>query len=122
MGNADGTLMSNASSTCAPHNPANTAAGCRDLTVSDSKKSTGWIKTGNYLRQQRRFTLPCISNITVVLSMRPVVIHRLKSNLLRLPMLAEQIVRIVLPRRTVLIVKRFRILQIGIPIIVRAYC
>ncbi|WP_421224977.1 pilus assembly protein [Aeromonas jandaei] len=32
---ADGTLMANANISCAPHNPFNTAAGCRDLTTSN---------------------------------------------------------------------------------------
>ena len=32
---ADGTLMANASISCAPHNPFNTAAGCRDLTKNN---------------------------------------------------------------------------------------
>ncbi|MCF5907525.1 pilus assembly protein [Aeromonas veronii] len=33
--NADGSLMANAKVTCAPHNPFNTAAGCRDLTQTN---------------------------------------------------------------------------------------
>ncbi len=36
---ADGTLMANASISCAPHNPFNTAAGCRDLTKNNRSKS-----------------------------------------------------------------------------------
>lgn len=32
---ADGTLMANASKSCAPHNPFNTTAGCRDLTKNN---------------------------------------------------------------------------------------
>lgn len=46
---ADGTLMANASITCAPHNPFNTTAGCRDLTKSNRSKSlryyTGFSST-----------------------------------------------------------------------------
>ncbi|MFQ2367809.1 pilus assembly protein [Aeromonas enteropelogenes] len=34
---ADGSLMDNASITCAPHNPFNTNAGCRDLTISNTE-------------------------------------------------------------------------------------
>lgn len=36
---ADGTLMANASISCAPHNPFNTAAGCRDLTKNNRSRS-----------------------------------------------------------------------------------
>lgn len=35
--NADGSLMSNADPTCAYHNPYNTAAGCRNLTVNNTQ-------------------------------------------------------------------------------------
>ena len=41
--NADGSLMSNADSTCAYHNPYNTAAGCRNLTVSNTQ-TANWLK------------------------------------------------------------------------------
>ncbi|MFQ2269343.1 pilus assembly protein [Aeromonas enteropelogenes] len=34
---ADGSLMDNASIKCAPHNPFNTNAGCRDLTISNTE-------------------------------------------------------------------------------------
>ncbi|WP_421228298.1 pilus assembly protein [Aeromonas enteropelogenes] len=34
---ADGSLMDNVSITCAPHNPFNTNAGCRDLTISNTE-------------------------------------------------------------------------------------
>ena len=34
---ADGSMMSNASITCAPHNPADTAKGCRNLTVNNTQ-------------------------------------------------------------------------------------
>lgn len=42
--NSDGSLMANASPTCAPHNPFNTAKGCRDLT-QDNTQSAFWLKT-----------------------------------------------------------------------------
>jgi len=42
--NEDGTLMNNASPTCAPHNPKNTTAGCRNLTVSNTQTSS-WLKS-----------------------------------------------------------------------------
>lgn len=41
--NGDGTLMSNADPTCAPHNPKNTTAGCRNLTVNNTQTSS-WLK------------------------------------------------------------------------------
>ena len=37
--NADGTLMANASTSCAPHNPTNTTAGCRDLTKNNKQRA-----------------------------------------------------------------------------------
>lgn len=37
--NADGSLMANASTTCAPHNPTNTTAGCRDLTKNNKLRA-----------------------------------------------------------------------------------
>ncbi|ABI60066.1 putative type 4 fimbrial biogenesis protein PilY1 [Nitrosomonas eutropha C91] len=45
---ADGSLMDNASITCAPHNPFNTAAGCRNLTV-DNTQSAAWLKDNGSL-------------------------------------------------------------------------
>ena len=41
--NGDGSLMSNADPTCAPHNPAKTSAGCRNLTVNN-------VQTARWLR------------------------------------------------------------------------
>jgi len=42
--NADGSLMDNADITCAPHNPFNTAKGCRNLTVNNTQ-SAAWLKS-----------------------------------------------------------------------------
>lgn len=42
--NADGSLMPNASITCAPHNPANPGAGCRNLTINNTQ-SAAWLKS-----------------------------------------------------------------------------
>lgn len=42
----DGTLWPNASPTCAYHNPANTAAGCRNLTVDNTDSATWYTGTG----------------------------------------------------------------------------
>jgi len=42
--NADGSLMANASITCAPHNPFNTAKGCRNLTVNNTQ-SAAWLRS-----------------------------------------------------------------------------
>ena len=42
--NADGSLMNNADPTCAPHNPLNTAAGCRNLTVNNTQTAR-WLKS-----------------------------------------------------------------------------
>lgn len=41
--NADGSLMSNASPTCAHHNPFNTGVGCRNLTVNNTQTAR-WLK------------------------------------------------------------------------------
>jgi type IV pilus assembly protein PilY1 len=40
--NHDGTTWANASPTCANHNPANAAAGCRDLTVDNTDSAKWW--------------------------------------------------------------------------------
>lgn len=42
--NADGSLMTNANPTCAYHNPLNTAAGCRNLTVNNTQTAS-WLKS-----------------------------------------------------------------------------
>lgn len=44
--NADGTLMANVSPTCAPHNPFNTAKGCRDLTLNNTQNARWLQKEG----------------------------------------------------------------------------
>lgn len=46
--NSDGSLMSNASITCAYHNPLNTAAGCRNLTVNNTQ-TANWLKSDGTL-------------------------------------------------------------------------
>lgn len=46
--NADGSLMANASLTCAPHNPVNTGAGCRNLTANNTQ-TTVWLKSDGSL-------------------------------------------------------------------------
>ncbi len=46
--NADGSLMNNAVPTCAHHNPLNTAAGCRNLTVNNTQTAT-WLKNDGTL-------------------------------------------------------------------------
>lgn len=42
--NADGSLMANANISCAPHNPANTAKGCRNLTA-DNTQTAYWLRS-----------------------------------------------------------------------------
>jgi type IV pilus assembly protein PilY1 len=61
--NADGSLMSNASFTCAPHNPMNIAAGCRNLTVNNtnnlignSREDARWLKSDGTLSSARSKT------------------------------------------------------------------
>ena len=41
--NADSSQMSDVDPTCAPHNPMNTGAGCRDLTVNN-KQTARWLE------------------------------------------------------------------------------
>lgn len=50
--NADGSAMANASPACAPHNPANTGAGCRNLTVVNNGGAKS--STDSYGRFYRR--------------------------------------------------------------------
>jgi len=40
--NADGSLMSNAASACAPHNPVNAGLGCRNLTTNNTE-TANWV-------------------------------------------------------------------------------
>lgn len=46
--NSDGSLMSNASPTCAYHNPYNTAVDCRDLTANNTQ-TAAWLKNDGTL-------------------------------------------------------------------------
>jgi len=46
--NADGSLMSNANPTCAYHNPLNTAAGCRNLTINNTQTAR-WLQNNGTL-------------------------------------------------------------------------
>ena len=46
--NADGSLMANALITCAPHNPKNTGAGCRDLTTNNTETAS-WLNSDGSL-------------------------------------------------------------------------
>lgn len=52
---ADGSLMDNANITCAPHNPFNTAAGCRNLT-EDNKQKAYWLKSNGDLTNETEKT------------------------------------------------------------------
>lgn len=53
--NADGSLMSNASLVCAPHNPINTAAGCRNLTLPNTQ-SASWLQSNGSLTSNQAKT------------------------------------------------------------------
>lgn len=58
--NADGSLMSNASPSCAPHNPKNTSAGCRNLTVNNSQ-ATQWLeRDGDLSNLETRTFYPAV--------------------------------------------------------------
>ncbi|SFL13837.1 type IV pilus assembly protein PilY1 [Nitrosomonas aestuarii] len=58
--NADGSLMSNASPACAPHNPMNTGAGCRNLTVNNTQ-SASWLKSnGSRTNTQSKTFYPAV--------------------------------------------------------------
>ncbi|MEQ1720473.1 MAG: PilC/PilY family type IV pilus protein [Nitrosomonas sp.] len=46
--NSDQSLMSNANPTCAPHNPFNTGAGCRNLTVNNTQTAR-WLNSDGSL-------------------------------------------------------------------------
>ncbi|SFP82100.1 type IV pilus assembly protein PilY1 [Nitrosomonas cryotolerans] len=46
--NADGSLMPAVNPTCAPHNPMNTGAGCRNLIV-ENKQAAEWLKSNGSL-------------------------------------------------------------------------
>ena len=53
--NADGSLMNNASPACAPHNPKNTGAGCRNLTV-DNSQTARWLNSNGSLSDEKSET------------------------------------------------------------------
>lgn len=58
--NSDGTLMANASLTCAPHNPTNTGAGCRDLTANNTQ-SARWLKSdGSFTSSTSKTFYPAV--------------------------------------------------------------
>ena len=56
--NADGSLMANANISCAPHNPTNMTAGCRDLTKNNSSSSARYyngFSSNNYSDSNETF-------------------------------------------------------------------
>ncbi len=58
--NADGSQMINAVTTCAPHNPKNTDAGCRDLTSSKTQTAY-WLKSdGKFTVEESRTFYPAL--------------------------------------------------------------
>lgn len=58
--NADGSLMANANPACAPHNPVNTGAGCRNLTVNNTQ-SARWLQSnGSRSGNQSRTFYPAV--------------------------------------------------------------
>lgn len=59
--NADGSLMANASITCAPHNPTNTTAGCRDLTKNNKFRADYYTNfSSDYNRNAEETFWPAI--------------------------------------------------------------
>ncbi len=57
---ADGFLMSDADPTCAPHNPMNTGAGCRNLTVNNSQNAKWLKKNGERTSWDTRTFYPAV--------------------------------------------------------------
>lgn len=58
--NADGSLMNNASPTCAPHNPIDTGKGCRNLTVNNTQ-SASWLRdNGTRTSNQSKTFYPAV--------------------------------------------------------------
>ncbi len=57
--NADGSLMSNASITCAPHNPTNTGVGCRDLTTNNTETAS-WLNSDASLSTSSKTFYPAV--------------------------------------------------------------
>lgn len=58
--NADGSLMSNASPTCAPHNPKDTAKGCRNLTVNNTQTAQWMQNNGTRTSNQSKIFYPAV--------------------------------------------------------------
>jgi len=58
--NADGSLMSNANPTCAYHNPLNTAAGCRNLTVNNTQTARWLQNSGSLSSSQSKTFYPAV--------------------------------------------------------------
>lgn len=52
--------MSDASPTCAPHNPMNTGAGCRNLTVNNSQNAKWLRNNGNRTSWDTRSFYPAV--------------------------------------------------------------
>lgn len=57
---ADGFLMSDANPTCAPHNPMNTGAGCRNLTVNNTQTARWLEKDGGRSSSDSRTFYPAV--------------------------------------------------------------
>ncbi len=58
--NADGSLMSNASPSCALHNPMKTDAGCRDLTASTTQTAIWLNSDGSLSNEESRTFYPAV--------------------------------------------------------------
>ncbi|SDY52582.1 pilus assembly protein [Nitrosomonas sp. Nm58] len=58
--NADGSLMSNASPTCAPHNPMKANAGCRNLTASTTQTAFWLNSDGSLSNEESRTFYPAV--------------------------------------------------------------
>ncbi len=58
--NSDGFLMSDASPTCAPHNPMDTGAGCRNLTVNNHQNAKWLRNNGNRTSWDTRSFYPAV--------------------------------------------------------------
>ncbi len=63
--NSDGSLMGNASPTCAPHNPKNTGAGCRNLTVNNTQTARWLKKDGERSSSDSRTFYPAVHFIYI---------------------------------------------------------
>lgn len=56
---ADGSLMGNANPSCAPHNPFDTAKGCRNLIVNDTQ-SVAWLESDGTVKTESRTFYPAV--------------------------------------------------------------